>query len=43
MSVSSEPRFKKAFPYQQDVLALPVKDLDAALCYYFHEPLEGAA
>lgn len=28
--MSSETRFKKAFPYQKDVLALPVTDLDAA-------------
>jgi catechol 2,3-dioxygenase-like lactoylglutathione lyase family enzyme len=32
--MSSEPRFKKAFPYQKDVLALPVKDLDAASEWY---------
>jgi catechol 2,3-dioxygenase-like lactoylglutathione lyase family enzyme len=32
--MSSEPRFKKAFPYQKDVLALPVKDLDAASQWY---------
>jgi catechol 2,3-dioxygenase-like lactoylglutathione lyase family enzyme len=79
--MSSERQFKKAFPYQKDVLALPVTDLDAAsqwycahfgmveverlqqpvptvilerdgtrirrragrACYYFHEPIEGAA
>jgi catechol 2,3-dioxygenase-like lactoylglutathione lyase family enzyme len=29
-----EPRFKKAFPYQKDVLALPVTDLDAASKWY---------
>ena len=32
--MSSEPQFKKAFPYQKDVLALPVKDLDAASQWY---------
>lgn len=32
--MTSETRFKKAFPYQQDVLALPVKDLDAASQWY---------
>jgi catechol 2,3-dioxygenase-like lactoylglutathione lyase family enzyme len=30
----SEARFKKAFPYQKDVLALPVSDLDAAAQWY---------
>ena len=35
-------RFQAAYPYQDDVLALPVKDLDAAgLCYYFHEPIDA--
>jgi catechol 2,3-dioxygenase-like lactoylglutathione lyase family enzyme len=34
MAMSSEPRFKKAFPYQKDVLALPVTDLDAASHWY---------
>jgi catechol 2,3-dioxygenase-like lactoylglutathione lyase family enzyme len=29
-----EPRFKAAFPYQKDVLALPVTDLDAASRWY---------
>jgi catechol 2,3-dioxygenase-like lactoylglutathione lyase family enzyme len=29
-----EPRFKKAFPFQKDVLALPVTDLDAASKWY---------
>ncbi|HUF71852.1 MAG TPA: VOC family protein [Gammaproteobacteria bacterium] len=30
-------RFKAAFPYQNDVLALPVTDLDAAAqCYSKH-------
>ena len=28
--MSSNPEFKRAFPYQKDVLALPVADLDAA-------------
>ena len=28
------PRFKKAFPYQKDVLALPVKDVDSASTWY---------
>jgi catechol 2,3-dioxygenase-like lactoylglutathione lyase family enzyme len=32
--MSSEARFKKAFPYQKDVFALPVKDLDAASQWY---------
>ena len=32
--MSSETRFKKAFPYQEDVLALPVTDLDAASGWY---------
>jgi catechol 2,3-dioxygenase-like lactoylglutathione lyase family enzyme len=32
--VSSEARFQKAFPYQKDVLALPVTDLDAAAKWY---------
>jgi catechol 2,3-dioxygenase-like lactoylglutathione lyase family enzyme len=30
----AEPRFKGAFPYQQDVLALPVEDLDVASAWY---------
>jgi catechol 2,3-dioxygenase-like lactoylglutathione lyase family enzyme len=29
-----QPQFKQAFPYQQDVLALPVTDLDAASRWY---------
>ncbi len=29
-----EPRFKAAFPYQKDVLALPVADIDAAARWY---------
>ena len=32
--MADEPRFKKAFPYQKDVLALPVTDLDAASNWY---------
>lgn len=32
--MADEPRFKKAFPYQQDVLALPVIDLDDASKWY---------
>ena len=32
--MSSQPQFKKAFPYQNDVLALPVKDLDTASQWY---------
>jgi len=32
--MSSEPKFKQAFPYQKDVLALPVSDLDAAARWY---------
>jgi catechol 2,3-dioxygenase-like lactoylglutathione lyase family enzyme len=32
--MSSEAKFRKAFPYQKDVLALPVKDLDAASQWY---------
>jgi catechol 2,3-dioxygenase-like lactoylglutathione lyase family enzyme len=32
--VSDSPLFKGAFPYQQDVLALPVLDLDAASQWY---------
>lgn len=28
------PRFKKAFPYQKDILALPVTNLDAASKWY---------
>ena len=27
-------RFKKAFPYQKDVLALPVEDIDSASAWY---------
>jgi catechol 2,3-dioxygenase-like lactoylglutathione lyase family enzyme len=29
-----EPQFKKAFPYRNDVLALPVTDIDAASQWY---------
>ena len=32
--MSSEPRFRKASPYRDDVLALPVTDLDAASRWY---------
>ena len=32
--MSDSPLFKSAFPYQQDVLALPVVDLDAAAQWY---------
>jgi catechol 2,3-dioxygenase-like lactoylglutathione lyase family enzyme len=32
--MSSSPQFKAAYPYQQDVLSLPVKDLDAAAAWY---------
>jgi catechol 2,3-dioxygenase-like lactoylglutathione lyase family enzyme len=32
--MTSRPQFQKAFPYQQDVLALPVTDLDAASGWY---------
>ena len=32
--MSSNPQFKRAFPYQKDVLALPVTDLDAASRWY---------
>jgi catechol 2,3-dioxygenase-like lactoylglutathione lyase family enzyme len=32
--MSDEAQFKKAFPYQKDVMALPVKDLDAASQWY---------
>jgi len=34
MQVSSGPRFRRAFPYQKDVLALPVTDLDVASRWY---------
>ncbi len=32
--MSSEAQFKQAFPYQKDVLALPVSDLDTAAKWY---------
>jgi catechol 2,3-dioxygenase-like lactoylglutathione lyase family enzyme len=32
--MADEPKFKKAFPYQKDVLALPVTDLDAVSKWY---------
>jgi len=32
--MSSAPQFKAAYPYQKDVLALPVTDLDAAARWY---------
>ena len=32
--MSGAPLFKAAFPYQKDVLALPVVDLDAAVQWY---------
>ena len=32
--MSAGPLFKAAFPYQKDVLALPVADLDAAARWY---------
>jgi catechol 2,3-dioxygenase-like lactoylglutathione lyase family enzyme len=32
--MSSEARFKKAYPYQKDVLGLPVTDLDVAARWY---------
>jgi catechol 2,3-dioxygenase-like lactoylglutathione lyase family enzyme len=32
--MSKAPRFTAAFPYQKDVLALPVADLDAASQWY---------
>src|SRR3954465_11295671 len=34
LPVPDTPLFKGAFPYQQDVLALPVVDLDAASKWY---------
>lgn len=30
----TKPRFKAAYPYQKDVLALPVTDIDAAATWY---------
>jgi catechol 2,3-dioxygenase-like lactoylglutathione lyase family enzyme len=32
--MSTDARFNAAFPYQKDVLALPVTDLDAASAWY---------
>ena len=32
--MSNAPQFKAAYPYQKDVLALPVTDLDAAARWY---------
>jgi catechol 2,3-dioxygenase-like lactoylglutathione lyase family enzyme len=32
--MSKQPQFKEAYPYQDDVLALPVTDLDAASEWY---------
>ena len=32
--MSEAPRFKAAFPYQKDVLALPVADIDSASRWY---------
>jgi catechol 2,3-dioxygenase-like lactoylglutathione lyase family enzyme len=32
--MADEPRFRKAFPYQDDVLSLPVADLDTASQWY---------
>ena len=32
--MSDQPLFEATFPYQDDVLALPVKDLDQAACWY---------
>ncbi len=32
--MADQPEFKAAFPYQKDVLALPVTDLDAASTWY---------
>jgi catechol 2,3-dioxygenase-like lactoylglutathione lyase family enzyme len=32
--MTDKPRFKKAFSYQKDLLALPVTDLDAAAKWY---------
>lgn len=32
--MSGKAQFKRAFPFQKDVLALPVKDLDAASQWY---------
>src|SRR5262245_12885937 len=32
--MSDKPQFKAAYPYQKDVLALPVKDIDTAARWY---------
>lgn len=32
--MTTQPLFKAAFPYQDDVLALPVEDLDQAALWY---------
>ena len=32
--MDSKPQFKAAYPYQKDVLALPVPDIDAASAWY---------
>jgi len=32
--MSNQPEFKAAYPYQDDVLALPVTDLDATVQWY---------
>jgi catechol 2,3-dioxygenase-like lactoylglutathione lyase family enzyme len=32
--MSTPPKFEAAFPYQQDVLSLPVTDIDAAAQWY---------
>lgn len=32
--MSNEAQFKKAFPYQKDILALPVRDIDTASHWY---------
>lgn len=32
--MSATPQFQAAFPYQDDILALPVEDLDAAAQWY---------
>ena len=32
--MSNSPRFEAAYPYQKDVLSLPVTDLDAAAAWY---------
>lgn len=32
--MSKKPTFREAFPYQEDVLALPVTDLDTACAWY---------